>query len=310
MDLFTHFLVPFIILTLIKVKDRLSGAFGGISIDFDFILFIIGFLSPELFIFTHRGITHSFFFGFFTALIFIYIITRPVVKNTISWIIKRPIKVEFGWFSVLLAYFGVLTHLFLDYLTTGGIPLFYPFSLTRYTANLYYFTDPIITIIALSVIIILYLRLKPQYKKIAMAIFLVALISMGGIRAYEKMDVLQEQALSNGYTQITAYPTNDMFTWKVVESDGGNRYRYYTYNNLEKKSTKPKEVDNLTIINGSYSSAQEAIKYADTLPEVRKFKWNSFYTVIKADRESTNWVITYYDFIGFWGPDSITVTVP
>lgn len=33
MDFFTHFLVPFIILSFFKVKNRLSGAFGGISID-------------------------------------------------------------------------------------------------------------------------------------------------------------------------------------------------------------------------------------------------------------------------------------
>jgi hypothetical protein len=36
MDSFTHFLIPFIILSFLKVKDKLSGALGGISIDFDF----------------------------------------------------------------------------------------------------------------------------------------------------------------------------------------------------------------------------------------------------------------------------------
>lgn len=310
MDLFTHFLVPFTILTILKINDRLSGAFGGISIDFDVIIFAIGFLSPELFIFSHRGITHSFFFGFSTALIFIYIISRPAVKGTISQVIKRPINVEFCWATVILAYFGVLTHLFLDYLTTGGIPLLYPFSLTRYTANLYYFTDAITTLVALAVLIILYLRLNPKYKKIALLSFLVMLISFGGIRVYEKMNVLQEQPLSDGYTQITAYPTSDMFTWKLVESDGGNRYRYYTYNNLKKKKTQVKEVNQLTIENGSYSGAQEAIKYADTLPEVRKFKWNSYYTIINTNHQAPNWIITYYDFTGFWGPNNITVTVP
>jgi inner membrane protein len=298
MDLFTHFIVPFAILTLLKFKNRLSGAFGGISIDFDFVLFAIGFLTPELFIFTHRGITHSFIFGLITAIIFIYIISRPSVNGFISHIIRRNIKVDFNLRNVLLAYFGALTHLLLDFLTTGGIPLLYPFSLTRFTANLYYYTDLVTTIVALAVLIILYLRLNPKYKKIALAAFMIMLISFGGIRAYEKMDTIQSQTLSDGYTQITAYPTSDMFIWTVVESDGGSKYRVFTYNNLEKKYSNLREVRNLTIKNGTYESAKKAIKYADNLPEVEKFKWNAPNTVINATQTVNGWNITYFDFIG------------
>jgi inner membrane protein len=217
-----------------------------------------------LFIFTHRGITHSFLFGFVTAIIFIYIITRIPVKSFISKVIKRPPDVDFNVRSVFLAYFGVLVHLFLDYLTTGGIPLFYPFSLTRFTANIYYYTDAFTTILAIAVIIIIYLRLQAKYQKIAMIIFMVVLISMGRIRAYEKMDTIKSQTLTDGYSTITAYPTSDIFTWKVVESDGGSEYRYYNYNNLRKEnSTEVKEVQKLTIQNGSYQEAQKAIEYAN-----------------------------------------------
>jgi len=243
--------------------------------------------------------------------VFIYILTRSSVKNFINKLFKRPLHVEFNARSVALAYFGVLTHLLLDYLTTGGIPLLYPLSMTRFTANIYYYTDPFTTILTIAVIIILYLCLQSKYKKIAMALFMVVLISLGGIRAYEKMDTIQSQTLNDGYTSITAYPTSDLFTWKVVESDGGSRYRYYTFNNLKKEnSTEMKEVKKLTIQNGSYSDAQKAIKYADSLPKVRKFKWNSYYAIINADQKSENWIITYSDFMGFWGPNNITVTVP
>lgn len=314
MDLFTHFIVPFAILVFLKfkdVKDRLSGAFGGISVDFDVILFAIGFLIPELFIFTHRGITHSFIFGFVTAVIFIYIISRPQIYGLINYVIKRDIKVEFKWRTIGLAYFGVLTHLFLDFLTTGGIPLFYPFSLTKYTANLYYYTDVLTAIVALAVLVILYLRLNPKYKKIALAGFMIMLISFGGIRACEKMDTINSQTLSDGYTQITAYPTSDMFTWNVVESNGGSKYRVFTYHTLEKQSSELKEVENLTIINGTYESAQTAINYANTLPEVQRFKWNSFYTCIRAEETSNRWNITYFDFLGqHYVPDNISVVVP
>lgn len=316
MDFFTHFVVPFAILTLLKVKDfnikdRLSGGFGGISVDFDFILFAIGFLSPELFIFTHRGITHSFVFGLVTAIVFIYIISRPSVYGLINYVIKRDMSVEFNWKSVLLAYFGVLTHLFLDFLTTGGIPLLYPFSLTRFSANLYYYTDLVTTIVALGVLIILYLRLNPKYKKIALTGFLIMLISFGCIRAYEKMDAINSQTLSDGYTQITAYPTQDMFTWTMVETDGVGQYRVFTYNTLNKVSSNLREVNNLTITKGSYESGQEAIKYANTLPEVEKFRWTSPYTSINATKTGSLWNVTYTDFIGtHFGASEVSVLVP
>ncbi|WP_321422827.1 metal-dependent hydrolase [uncultured Methanobacterium sp.] len=316
MDLFTHFIVPFAILTLLKVKgfgvkDRLSGGFGGISVDFDVIFFAVGFLVPELFIFTHRGITHSFIFGLVTAIIFIYIISRPSVNGFISHLIRRDIKIKFNKRNVLLAYFGVLTHLFLDFLTTGGIPLFYPFSLTRYTANLYYYTDLVTAIVALAVLIILYLRLDPKYKKIALVGFMIMLISFGGIRAYEKMDTLQSQTLSDGYNQITAYPTSDMFTWTVVESDGGSKYQVFTYNTLQKESSNLREVQNLTVNNGSYESAQEAIKYANTLPEVEKFNWNFPHTTINATKTDSVWNLTYSDLIGnHYEAGELSVLVP
>jgi len=73
MDLITHFLVPYIILAALGSKNKLAGAFGGISLDFDFLIAWIGVLFPEYFIFNHRGITHSFIFAFITSLIFIYI---------------------------------------------------------------------------------------------------------------------------------------------------------------------------------------------------------------------------------------------
>ncbi|MBZ2166482.1 metal-dependent hydrolase [Methanobacterium spitsbergense] len=312
MDLFTHFIVPFAILTFLKVKNRLAGAFGGISIDFDVLLIGIGFLSSELFIFTHRGITHSFVFGFITAVIFLYIISRPSLNGLISHIIKRDISVDFNVRNVLLAYFGVLTHLFLDFLTTGGIPLLYPFSLTRFSAKIYYYTDFITTIIALVVLIILYIRINQKYKKIAMVAFLIILISFGGIRVYEKMDTIQSQTLEDGFTHITAYPTADMFTWTVMETNNGSSYRVYNYNNLQKTISGVNDYQNLTITNGTYASAQEAIKYANNLPDVIKFKWNHIYTVINAEKVSDGWNITYIDIMGMnsYGAGELTVKTP
>ncbi|MGZ7070559.1 MAG: metal-dependent hydrolase, partial [Methanobacterium sp.] len=150
MDFFTHFLVPFIILFALKSKNKLEGAFGGISLDFDTIFIAwIGFLVPYLFVFSHRGITHSFIFAAVTSTIFLFIISRKQIIGTINWIIRRDLRVEFTFKTIGIAYFGALTHLFLDFLTSKGIPLFFPFTLQRFSAEIYYYIDVTTAVIAL-----------------------------------------------------------------------------------------------------------------------------------------------------------------
>lgn len=312
MDLFTHFLVPFIILFFIGCEKPLAGGLGGISIDFDVILIGIGFLIPYLFIFSHRGITHSFVFGFVTAVIFLYILSRTPIKEFIGKIIKRDFDIDFTWKTILLAYFGVLLHLLLDFLTTGGIPLLYPFSLAKFSGELYYYTDFITTLISLAVLIVIYLKINLKYKKIVMILFLIMLISFGGIRAYEKNNAIQsmEENLNENFTQITAYPTSDIFTWRIVLFDSKNqKYELYEYYNLNGTKNFQGNYNELNIT-GNYSEGMEAISKADELEVVKSFKWESFYTCVNAQDQGNEWKITYFDFLGnHFRPSNITVYV-
>ena len=257
MDFFTHFLVPFIILFALKSKNKLEGAFGGISIDFDTIFVTwVGFLVPYLFVFSHRGITHSFIFAAITSTIFLYIISRKQIIGFIGKIIRRDISVEFTLKTVGIAYFGVLIHLFLDFLTSRGIPLLYPFTLQRFSAEIYYYIDVTTAVIALIVLFVLYLKLDMKYKKAAMAIFMIILISFGGIRAYEKLNAVNDNPVTGNFTSITAYPTNDIFTWTIVESDSTNSTYYsFKYNTLNKEKSDSKTVQNLTVRGGSIQSS-------------------------------------------------------
>jgi len=313
MDLITHFLVPYIILAAIGSKNKLAGAFGGISLDFDTIsVAFIGLLSPQLFIFTHRGITHSFIFALVTSTIFLYILSRKQVNEFISNIIKRDISVEFTKTTIGIAYFGALTHLFLDFLTTKGIPLLYPFSITKYAAEIYPSVDIIITIVAVVVLLVLYLRVNQNYKKAAMAAFMIILVSFGCIMSYEKSNALNSEkiTLTGSYNQISAYPTQDMFTWNIVERNAQNSsYRVSEYNTWQNQESNIRTYKNPLIENGSYNSAQNAIKIANTLPVVEKFKWNSYYALVDAKYNSNKWDITYYDILNSWTENKVTVTV-
>jgi len=314
LDLITHFLVPYIILAAVKSKNKLAGAFGGISPDFDTIFVAwIGILAPQFFIFSHRGITHSFIFGFVTSTIFLYVISRKQVNGFISNLIKRDLTVKFTKTTIAIAYFGVLTHLFLDYLTTLGIPLFFPFSITRYAADLYQSIDLLTTIIAAVVLLIIYMKVNYKYKKAAMAIFMIILISFGGIRAYEKFNVLEDETptLNGNYSQLSVYPTSDMFSWNVVKRNSENTsFIVSEYNTLYNQDSNINLYTTPSVENGNYSSALNAIKIADALPLVKRFKWNSYYTLVDANYNSTKWDITYYDILNSYTGNNITVTVP
>ena len=314
MDLLTHFLVPYIILTAVKSKNKLAGAFGGISPDFDTIFVAwIGILSPNLFIFSHRGITHSFIFGFITSTIFLYVISRKQVNQFIGNLIKRDITVKFTKTTIAIAYFGVLTHLFLDYLTTLGIPLFFPFSITRYALNLYQSLDLITIILAAVVMIIIYMKVNYRYKKAAMAIFMIILILFGGLRAYEKVNILDNETptLTGNYTQLSVYPTSNILVWNVVKSNSQNSsYIVSQYNGWSNQESNIQIFNTPSVENGNYSAGLNAIKIADTLPVVKQFKWNSYYTVVNARYNSTKWDVTYSDIINSYTANNITVTVP
>ena len=313
MDLITHFIVPYIILFFANSKSKLEGAFGGISIDFDTFIVFIGILFPQLFIVTHRGITHSFIFGFLSALIFLFIITRNPVQKLIGRIIRRNLNLKFTKKTILLAYFGVLIHLMLDFLTTGGIPLLYPFSINRFSAEIYSYIDPFTTVAALIVLATIYFRIDIRYKKVAMVIFIVILISFGGVRLYEKNNAFNalENDLNENFTEISTYPTSDMFLWKVVLTDSEKgEYRFYEYDGFNGKKKFLGKYQSLSVNNGSYESALIAVKDADQLLEVQEFRWHAFYTCIDVYYENSQWKLTYYDFIGSYSTrENLTIYI-
>ncbi|MGC9517824.1 MAG: metal-dependent hydrolase [Methanomicrobiales archaeon] len=313
MDLITHFIVPYIILFFAKSKYKLEGALGGISIDFDTFIVFVGILFPQLFIFTHRGITHSFIFGFISALIFLFIITRNPIQNLIGRLIRRDLNLKFTKKTILLAYFGVLIHLLLDFLTTGGIPLFYPISITRFSAEIYSYIDPVTTLAALVVLATIYFKIDVKYKKAVMIIFMVMLISFGGIRIYEKNDAINslKMEMNDNFTQIEAYPTSDMFLWQVVLIDPEKQYyKLYEYNGINGNNSFNGNFQTLTIKNGSYQSAVSAVNQADQLIEVKEFRWQAFYTCVDAQYENNQWKLTYYDFIGSYSTrNNLTVYI-
>lgn len=127
----------------------------------------------------HRGITHSFFFSFFFALLLGYIVWKyynlkmirrgkdPIAEHDTS----PPALLNPGASEALICWFGLFflslaTHPLLDLFTPFGTQLFLPFSNHRFTLNAVAVIDPFYTVVLfLSVVIGLLVGIKrPQFS--------------------------------------------------------------------------------------------------------------------------------------------------
>ena len=291
MDLFTHALLPFLLGNLFKRRKEEIAALtiGGIAPDFDVSLLWVNYIYPNFFLLTHRGITHSIFFGFVTGVLILYLATQSRVKN----IVKRYIDFEsvFSRRTVLFAFAGVMLHLILDYTTTRGVPLLYPFDVTRYSAEVFFYTDTYLTIVALAMVIWLYR--KPMQKNTAvkfLVIYLIVFAGLGTARLTEKISA--EQFFHD--KGIQAYPTMSIFDWYALAKDN-NEIKIYEYNGFSRTSPFNETVPAL---DGQGKGLDSALLVSGELPQIKMFEWRAYAVAINATSNNDVWFLDYYDPLG------------
>ncbi len=206
---------------------------GGFAPDQDiFLMWIPQFINTSI-PFTHRGITHNFIFGFVTIAIFLFIASRKSVKSFLKSLLRTDIVLMFKPGILLIAYLGVLSHLFLDWLTTYRIPLFYPFSREAYAAELFFRIDLYLMVLSASLIIYAVFMISKTSSSLAekkifmdriymnmLIVFVSAVVLLGAVRYYEKSISLET---FNQY-EASAYPTSSPFEWRVYDKSGGKVY--------------------------------------------------------------------------------------
>ncbi len=288
MDLFSHALLPYLLGNYFKKRKGEITAFviGGIAPDVDIFLLLIQYLYPTFFLITHRGITHSFFFGFFTGMILLYVASRNSVKK----IVQKRIDFEpvFSRRNIVYAFAGITVHLILDFSTTRGVPLFYPFDVTRYSAELFFYTDIYLTIASLIMVIFL-LRKRTRNITKFLIIFLIILAGMGALRFAEKNNT--EQYFHDG--SIKSFPTMNPFEW-YAQKEEGTKIDIYQYNGLEGRSNYNNTFARLNVISGG-GDLEKAFVLADELPQLKMFKWRAHSVAVNASYGNGTWVLEYYD---------------
>ena len=317
MDFFSHALLPYLIGKSLKRNKEEITAFvlGGIAPDIDVLIIWINFVYPTFFLITHRGITHSLFFGFITAIVVLYLASRAGIRSFIRRYIDFDPVVNRR--TAVFACAGTALHLFLDYVTSRGVPLLYPLTPTRYSAELFFYTDLILTL--LSLMMIIYLYKKQERKNTAVKflfIFLIIFALLGSVRAIEKRnaeDFLNETLIS--------FPTASPFDWYLLNGTT-EEIRLFEYNGLNRSSHFISTTKKITILlNGD--GLDSALAASEGLPQVKMFRWRSYAIAMNASYYEGVWSLEYYDpvqramtkgiperFIGFTrGFSSMNVTV-
>jgi len=290
MDLFSHALLPYLLGNLFKLKkdDVTALVLGGIAPDFDILILWINLVYPNFsLLITHRGITHSLIFGFVTGIAVLYLACRESIKNKVMrYVDFEPL---FTSRTIAIACAGMLIHLFLDYVTTRGIPLLYPLTTKRFAAEVFFFTDTYLMIVSLVIAIILF-KMPSQSKNSTkfLLIFIIVFAGMGALRIEEKSST--EQFFE---VEVNAYPTMNPFTWYALAEDD-DKISIFEYDGFDRTTKYNETVPRLNIISQG-EGLEKALIIAGELPQVKMFKWRAYAVAVNASFSDRAWELEYYD---------------
>jgi len=316
MDIFTHALLPYLLGSSLKMNKKLLSAFvlGAIAPDLDLLVVWINNVYPTPLLIVHRGFTHTFFFGFFTALIVLYLASRHPVKAAIQRFVD--FDVDFSAQALAIAYAGILCHLFLDFLTTRGAPLLYPLEATRFSAEIYYHTEFIVLLGSLAALTVLLWERRSRnrrmdggqlgrtpfcqgsaqsFNKKIFIIFTVFILIVGAIRIDGK-----EAAQSRFENECAGiYPDSNLVLWVALQNYSDS-FRVHEFNMLSGRIEQSNEYPKLHLqTNGEpvpgHDSLSRAINAAESLPQFKLFRWRAYGVATNASLQNGSWHLEFYD---------------
>jgi len=290
MDFFTHAVLPYLLGSFLGLKKKHLAALvlGGIAPDLDTLVVWINYIYPSSLLIVHRGFTHTFFFGFFVVAFLLFLATRDRVLARAQRFIS--LDLDFSVTCLAFAYAGVLSHLFLDYLTTRGVPLFYPFVVDRYSAEIFYMIEIVIMIASLLVLVELYRkRSGTKFNKNLFIIFVAFLLLVGGIRLEGRE---RAQSFFND-KNAEVYPDSSLFQWTVLENDS-DRFQVYEFNSLDEVTQQSSSFPHLNT-SPAAPGFERAFDMAEKLPQVKLFRWRANAIAINALEQNGSWLLEYYD---------------
>lgn len=234
MDTLTHALSGALLARATASKDSpprsiprrvAAGFLAAAAPDLDFVL---GFVSPLVYLEQHRGPTHS-------------VVLLPLWALLLSWALAKILREPRGWraFYVVSA-LGLGAHILGDLITSFGTIILAPLSSARYGWGTTFIIDLWFTGIILAGLLAAAAWRASRVPAVAACAVLVAYVGFQAVLKERALDFGREfaRAQSLQHVQVTAYPRAvSPFNWTVYVSD--ELTHRYAHVNLMRKDPLP-----------------------------------------------------------------------
>lgn len=219
MDVFSHFVLPYLLVYALSRDKRLSLAagIGGVAPDLDAATTLIALWDPLYFL-GHRGVSHSLLGAPLYAIGAVLLLRAPFWRR----VLRIREELRFGPRATLLAVVFSYTHLLLDLLTHWGVPLLYPWSIERFSAGWFFYSVTAMVPISLWMV---WRTARgtdtPRTRRVALALLLAVLVVAAGVRAATfpraaEFDLAHPAATEWGWTTLERTPagwTATFWSW-------------------------------------------------------------------------------------------------
>ena len=209
--------LPQAVTTARKGPVALAGGFGfvaGLMADLD--VFIRSVDDPLLFLEFHRQFTHSLLFIPFGGLI---------AATILHLLLGRRRRLPFSR-TLLFCTLGYATHGLLDFATSYGTMLFWPFSHERYAASIVSIIDPLLTVPLLGLVVTAAIRRSPLYARLGLA-WVCLYLTFGAVQHNTARQMAGDIAATRGHAieRLTVKPSfGNLLVWKSVYESQGRFY--------------------------------------------------------------------------------------
>lgn len=280
MDPVTHMVSGGLVSRISKAQDNSSRFLwlclvSSMAPDVDF---AIGILGPEAALIHHRGITHSLMGGLIIALL-------------VTWIFLGRQRSSRFWIGLGISYSLILLHIFLDLVTSYGTQILAPFSNRRFSLDSVFIIDPVMTLTALS-LLIMSIFLKKHTKGLAFAgvAFLLAYplfnMSVNQYLSSQLKRELHSQGIQFQRINLIPAPLTPFF-WKAILTDP----LYYSVSSIS--IFQPAQILNISRFpRADTPLVRKAVQESSMF---RTYMWFAAYPVVKTESTPNGTLITLTD---------------